>query len=326
MSARVSNLATWAVVLALLFAVPSVVGFDGALINIAVVIAINAILALSLGILFGYAGQMSLAHAAFYGIGAYTAANIALKWGVSFWWCLPIAALAAMLVAAILSIVVTRMEGIVFSLGTYAVGEMIRLVFVNWWQVTGGPQGLSFQRRPESIFGLDFTTRGSFYYIVAAILVLSYLGIRKLMKSKLGWWFVALRENPVLAQSLGINVHLAKAIVFILSAGLAGVVGVLYLYNFRHISPEAFSVWESILLILIVMIGGVGTMAGPIVGAVVFLVLPEVLRLPPTVQPVLIGVVLILVVVLLPRGVVGTIEDWWKARRLKGQTARKSAA
>lgn len=303
-------------VLVLIYSVPWLIGFEGALINIAVTIAINGILALSLGLLFGYAGQLSIMTAAFYGVGAYTAAYLALKLDVSFWLCLPIAALAAMALAGLLSLVLSRMDHIVFALGTYAVAEMIRLVMVNWWQVTGGPQGISFQRSPEPLLGIEFTTRGSFYYIAATALVLTYVGIARLMKTRFGWRFLSLRENPILAQSLGINVRLAKSLVFIIAAGISGMAGVLYLYYFRYITPDAFSNWEAILLVLIVMIGGMGTLAGPVVGAIFFLVLPEVLHLPPTIKPVLIGVVLILVVVLLPRGIVGTIEEWWRQRRL----------
>lgn len=318
MSARAARIAWYAAALAAIYSVPLLVGFDGVLIHVAVVIAINAILALSLGLLYGYAGQLSIATAAFYGVGAYTAANLALKLGVSFWWCLPLAALAAMALAAVLSLVLSRMDHIVFALGTYAIAEMIRLVLVNWWQVTGGPQGIPFQRYPEPIAGIEFTTRGAFYYIAATLLVLAYFGLAKLMRTRLGWWFLSLRENTTLAESLGIDVRFAKSAVFIIAAGVAGMTGVLYLYYFRHITPDVFTNWESILLILIIMIGGLGTLAGPIVGAIFFLALPEVLRLPPAVQPVLIGSVLILVVVLLPRGIVGTIEDWWRARRAPG--------
>lgn len=307
------HVAGYLVVLAALYSVPLIVGFDGALINVAVVIAINGILALSLGLLFGYAGQLSIATAAFYGIGAYTAANLALKLGVSFWWSLPLAALAAMVLAGILSIVLSRMDHIVFALGTYAVAEMIRLVLANWWQVTGGPQGISLPRDPQPLFGIEFTTRGAFFYIAATLLVLTYVGIARLMKSRLGWWFLSIRENTTLAASLGINVRLAKSIAFVVAAGVAGMAGVLYLYYFRHVTPDVFTNWESIQLVMIVMIGGLGTLAGPIVGATFFLVLPEVLRLSPAVQPVLIGTVLILVVVLLPRGIVGTLEDRWYA-------------
>ena len=316
MSPTAVRFAFHVLVLALLFAVPTMVGSEGALINIAVVIVINSILALSLGLLYGHAGQLSVATAAFYGIGAYVAANLALKLGVSFWWSLPITALAVMLFAAVLSLVLSRLDHIVFALGTYAVAEMIRLVLVNWWQVTGGPQGISFPRRPEPLFGMTFTTRGDFYYIAASVLVLVYAGIAWLRNSRLGWRFLSLRENPTLAESLGINVRFSKSLVFVIAAGIAGLGGVLYVYYFRHITPDVFTNWESILLIMIIMIGGLGTMAGPVVGAAIFLVLPELLHLPPTVQPVLIGIVLILVVVLLPRGIVGAIEDWWRARRL----------
>jgi branched-chain amino acid transport system permease protein len=308
------------------YTVPLGIGFDGFLVHVAVLIAINSILALGLGLLFGYAGQLSMAHAAFYGIGAYAGANLALHANLSFWACLPLGALTAMTVAAILTPVLVRMDGIVFALGTYAVGEMMRLVFVNWWQVTGGPQGLAFPRNPEPIGPLTFTSRGAFYYIAATILVLTYGGLRWLMRSRLGWWFLAVRENPILGRSLGIDVSLAKAMAFVIGAGIAGLTGVLYLYYFRHISPEAFTVWESILLVLITMIGGVGTMAGPVVGAAVFLVLPEVLRLSPAVQPVLIGAVLILVVVVLPRGIVGTLRDVWRRRRAGRLAAARGTA
>ena len=318
MIARARRLGSIALVVAAVYAVPLVLGFDGFLVHVAVLIVMNSILALGLGLVFGYAGQLSMAHAAFYGIGAYAAANIALHANLSFWWCLPLGALAAMAVAALLTPVLVRMDGIVFALGTYAVGEIMRLVFVNWWQVTGGPQGLAFPRHPEAIGRLTFTSRGAFYYIAATILVLTYAALRTLMRTRLGWWFLAVRENRILAGSLGIDVALAKAVVFVIGAGIAGLTGVLYLYYFRHISPEAFTVWESILLVLITMIGGVGTMAGPIVGAAVFLVLPEVLRLSPAVQPVLIGVVLILVVIVLPRGVVGTLRDAWRRARRAG--------
>ena len=316
MSVNPARIGSYALALATLYAVPLVVGFDGSLINVAVVIVINSILAMSLGLLYGYAGQLSIATAAFYGIGAYVAANLALKLGVSFWWSLPLAPLVVMAIAALLTLVLSRMNHIVFALGTYAVAEMIRLILVNWWQVTGGPQGISFPRNPEPAFGFEFATRGAFYYIAASLLILVYVGIALLMKSRLGWWFLSIRENPTLAQSLGINVRFTKSLVFVIAAGIAGMTGVLYIYYFRHITPDVFTNWESILLLMIIMIGGLGTMAGPIVGAVVFLALPEVLRLPSTVQPVLVGTVLILVVVLLPRGIVGTLEDWWRKRRL----------
>jgi branched-chain amino acid transport system permease protein len=311
----VRQLATGAAALALLYGIPFLVGFDGFLIHIAVLIAINSINALGLGLIFGYAGQLSLAHAAFYGIGAYAGAMLALHWSASFWLCLPLAALAAMIVAAVLAPVLVRMEGIVFALGTYAVGEMVRLVFVNWWQVTGGPQGLAFPHNPEGFGPIAFTSRGAFYYIAATILALVYVALLWLMRTRMGSWFLAVREEPILARSLGIDVTLAKGAALVISAGIAGLTGVLYLYYFRHISPEAFTVWESILLVLIAMIGGLGTMLGPIVGAAIFLTLPEILRISPAVQPVLIGVILIIVVVVLPRGIVGSCREMWLRRR-----------
>jgi len=270
---------------------------------------IFTILALSLNLLLGYTGQLSLGHAAFFGIGAYTSALLTmppLEW--SFWVALPAAALAAGLAGWAIGRLALKLRGAYFVLVTISFAGVISLVSVNWMELTNGPLGIPGVPAP-SVGPWTLRTKTAYWYLVLAMAVLAYLVCRRLVYSRLGRALVALRENEPLAESVGIDGTHYLVLAAVVSAAMAGVGGSLYAHYTRFVSPEVFLFSYTVTMVIMVIAGGQGTLAGPVVGALLFTALPEALREAMAWQWQLLayGVVLIVCVFFLPRGIVPTV-------------------
>ncbi|MBR1125677.1 branched-chain amino acid ABC transporter permease [Bradyrhizobium lablabi] len=294
----------WLLLAALIF-VPAY-GGSRYLVYIGTLIALQAALATSLNLIVGYAGQFAMSHAAFYGFGAYASAILINSAGLTFWWSIPAAMLAAAAIAAIIGYPALRYTGGVYlALITFAFGELARLTAANWQDVTGGPMGMRITYAPEALFGFNFANSRGMYWIAVAMLLVTLAVVFFIQRSRFGRALIAVREDEVLASFLGIDVMRHKMIAYVISSALAAMVGTLYAPMMSFISPELLSVHETISLVGIVILGGAGTLAGPIVGTFVFLGIPELLRIESLYRLVVLGVVIVLVVLLMPQGIVG---------------------
>jgi branched-chain amino acid transport system permease protein len=283
--------------------------------HIVIMAGIFTVLALSLNLLLGYTGQLSLGHAAFFGIGAYTSALTALRLEWSFWLALPAGALLAGIAGWAIGRLALKIRGAYFVLVTISFAGVISLVSVNWMDLTNGPLGLPGVPAPE-LGPWSFRTKSAYYYLVLAAAALAYLVCRRLVYSRVGRAFLALRENEPLAESVGIDGTRYLVLATVVSATLAGVAGSLYAHYTRFVSPEVFLFSYTVTMVIMVVAGGKGTLAGPVVGALLFTALPEALREATSWQWQMLayGVLLVLLVFFLPRGIVPALAAW-RARR-----------
>ena len=280
---------------------------------------IFAVLALSLNLLLGYTGQLSLGHAAFFGIGAYASALLTVKLEWSPW----IGLLGAIALPALAGWMIGRLalkiRGAYFVLLTISFAGVVSLVSVNWMELTNGPLGLpgvpAVEIRVPGLLEISLLKKSAYYYLVLAAVVVCYLVCLALVRSRVGRALVALRENETLAESVGINVTHYLVLATVISAAMAGLGGGLYAHYTRFVSPEVFLFTYTVTMVIMVVAGGKGTLAGPVVGAVLFTVLPEVLRAVASWQwqMLLYGILLIVVLFFMPRGIVPSLRAAWRA-------------
>ena len=279
------------------------------------VAALEAVLAVSLNLVLGYGGLISLGHAGFYGIGAYVTALLALHLGAPFLVTLPVAALAAAITGWIFARPILHLRGHYFAMATLALGEILVLVAYNWDAVTRGPSGLPGIPRAE-LFGWVATTHRDNYYLGLALLVLAIVVIRRFVDSPFGLSLIATRGDDQAAASIGTDVAGVRTMAFALAAFFAGAAGALYAHYITFVSVEPFQLTHTIALLAMVAVGGIATIPGPIVGAVLLTLLPEVLRGLADLRMVLYGILLMLVIWLRPQGLLGQgrLFAGWRGR------------
>jgi len=274
---------------------------------------IFAVLALSLNLLLGYTGQLSLGHAAFFGIGAYATALLTVKLEWSPWLGLFAAVVAPALTGFVIGRLALKLRGAYFVLLTISFAGVISLVSVNWMDLTNGPLGIPGIPPVEiALAGLpvvSLRSKSAYYYLVLVAVLISYLMCLALIRSRVGRALIALRENETLAESVGIDGTHYLVLATVISAAMAGLGGGLYAHYTRFVSPEVFLFSYTVTMVIMVVAGGKGTLAGPVVGAVIFTVLPEALRALTSWQwqMLLYGVLLIAVLFFMPRGIVPTL-------------------
>lgn len=307
-SAPASRRLAWAALALVVLALPLVVG--GYHLHLLVMAAIFTILAVSLGMVIGYAGLLSLGHAAFFGIGAYTSALLFLHYGVPMWLGMVAGAVLCALVAFLLGALILRVRGNRFVIVTVAFAEIMRLVAHNWVEVTRGQMGLAGIKPPNlALLGhaIDLNVKTNFYYVAVLIAAISVIAMARIARSPLGWGFLALRENETLGESIGVGAYRHAMIVFVIGAFFAGIAGSLYAHYINFIGPDLFYFSYTTIMLVMVVMGGLGTIVGPFVGALVFTLLPEYLRVASEYRLVFFGAILIVGILLVPRGLV---EVW----------------
>ncbi len=282
-------------------------------------VLIYAVVGLGLMLLAGFTGLFSIGHAAFLGVGAYTQA-VLNNMGVPF----PIALAAAGLLSALVGVVVgmpaLRVKGIYLGIATLAFGFVVEEVFARWESLTGGNAGLFVNPPTMGTWQIDSGT--GFYFLCLVIAVLATLAILNLLRSPTGRAFVAIRDSEISAQSMGIHLARYKTLSFALSAALAGLGGALYAHKIQFLSPEQFSIIQSIDLLLMVVIGGLGSVHGAFLGAIFLITMPQLIALgkdwlPPAIgeapglQSTVYGIVLVAFVLFEPMGLYGR---WLKIR------------
>ena len=275
--------------------------------SLATTALIYAIAAAGLGFLWGQSGQLSLAHAAVFGIGAYTAAICAKQFGLGFAASLPISTGVGLVAGALVALPSLRTSGHYFVILTFAVSEVISVVEMRWESLTGGVNGITTLPGAQTLFGLRLAGRADYYSVVVIFAVVVFLVLCFLMRSRWGILLRSMRENPDLSTSLGINVPINRVIVFALSGAIAALAGQLYLYHVKSIAPEAFMSNLSIVFLLVVLLGGKSYLLGPAAGAIIYVFLPEYIGLSPVRSQIAFGVILVVMILTAPDGVLSLI-------------------
>ena len=278
---------------------------------------------MGLNLTIGYAGQKSLGHAAFFGIGAYTVA-ILLKAGISFWVGLPLAMLGCFVVGLGLGFPALRVQTIYLAFATLGFNTALWLVMRNEEWLTGGTFGINNIARP-TLFGISLDGNLAYYYFVLGVTVLMGLVLWKLLHSPWGKAFTALRDNAIRAESLGINIQAYTLLSFAIGAVYAGAAGALYASLVQFIDPASFSVGESIMMYLMVVVGGAGYFFGPLLGAAVGVLLPEWLRGLQDWYLLSFGIAVVLLMLWLPDGLL-SIPEKLRAKRLAREASAARAA
>jgi len=241
-------------------------------------VGLYALLALSLNVILGDAGLYNMGHAAFFAVGAYTAAYLNTQFGVPILWALPISGISAGLFGVVLARPVIHLRGDYLLIVTVGVGEIIRIALINnVFGVTGGPNGIFGIARPE-LFGFRIRRPQEFFYLIWGFVAVTVFLFARLKNSRFGRALDCLREDPVAAEGSGINTGRYQLLAFMVGAAWAGMAGCLYASKMTIISPESFSFWESVLIFIIVILGGAGNIAGVILGTFLIIGLPELFR------------------------------------------------
>ena len=315
------NLIAGAIGLAVLLAVPAFLKNYGIYLFSYWVIYVIANMGLNLTV--GYAGQKSLGHAAFFGIGAYSVA-ILMKAGFSFWLGLPLAAVSCFVIGLGLGFPALRVQTIYLAFATLGFNTAIWLVMRNEEWLTGGTFGINGVGRP-GFLGLSLDGNLAYYYFVLAVaLILGFL-LWGLLRSPWGKAFTALRDNPIRAESLGVNIQAYTLLSFAIGAVYAGVAGALFASLVQFVEPAPFAVGASIMMYLMVVVGGPGYFFGPLLGSAVGVLLPEWLRFAQGWYLFVFGVAVVLLMLWLPDGLL-SIPDRVKARRLAREASAARAA
>ena len=263
---------------------------------------VNAIAAMGVNLSMGYAGQVSVGHAGFAAIGAYSTAILMGRAGASFWLTLPIGAALAGFLGFVIGLPALRLNPLYIAMVTFGFGQVISYVSLNWLELTNGPNGLAV---PPVTLGEYAFSPHSFYYVIAAIFLFLLWVSRNLVGSRVGRCFIALRESELAAQAMGVDLARYKTIAFAVGALYGGMSGSLYAGLAEFVNPDAFMFQVSILYLTMNVVGGMGTRAGPILGALVFTVMPEVLRPFAEYKEFLSGGLLLIFLVFLPQGIAG---------------------
>lgn len=241
-------------------------------------VGLYALLGLSLNIILGNAGLFNMGHAAFYAVGAYTAAILNTTYGIPILWLIPVAGIAAGLFAAVVARPIIHLRGDYLLIVTIGFVEIIRIALVNnVFDITGGSNGIFGISRPE-IFGFRIRRPNEFFYLIWFFVAATVFLFHRLENSRFGRALSFLREDEIAAEGSGINTARYKLMAFVLGAAWAGMAGVLYATKMTIISPESFSFWESVLVFLIVILGGSGSIPGVVLGAFLIVGLPEIFR------------------------------------------------
>jgi len=286
---------------------------------------IFAILALSLDVITGYMGQLSFGHSAFFGIGAYTAALISLRLEWSDW----IGIVAAVLLSALFGVLIgyvslKRTRGMYLAIVTFGFGWALYVIASNWFSLTRGPTGLF--GIPAPVVDLPFLppfkiySNLSYYYFSLILLLFVLYLIQSMLRSRFGRALITIRENEDLARSIGINPQKYCVLAFTFATGVAGFAGAIYTYHIRTISPGLLSMSYMIMMVVMVVVGGMGTLGGPIMGALIYIWSSELLRFSGSLRFFFLGAIVLIAIIFMPRGVYPwliTLGDWIAAHHKK---------
>lgn len=313
---RWSNSICYATILALLIIIPLAVS-NYYYMKILTFIAINIILVIGLSMLMGYAGQISLGHAAFFGIGAYASAILTTTYKYGFLVGLSGAILATLIISLLVGIPTLRLKGHYLAMATLGFGEICYVLFMEMGKYTGGPDG--FTNIPFPIIaGFGIRQANQYFYLISFIALLLLVVSRNIINSRVGRALKAVHGSEIAAQAMGINVAWYKVQIFILSAVYAGIAGSLYAHFVNFISPSSFGLTFSVVLVTMVVIGGMHNIWGAIVGAILMTALPEYLRALKEYDLIVYALILIASMVFMPGGLASIVpraRDFYESRK-----------
>jgi branched-chain amino acid transport system permease protein len=290
--------------------------------HLLIMVGIWSIAASGLNLILGYTGQASLGHAAFFGIGAYASALLMIRAGFSFWLALPLASLVAAFFGFLIGLPALRTRGSYFAIATLGFNLIVTIIIEHWEGLTQGGAGISGIPKPEAIhlpFGgkVAFTSMAAQYYLVLFFLTLTLVLIHRLIRSPVGKTYMAIRGGEALAESLGVHPLWNKLVSFTTSAFFAGLAGTLYASYHGFISPDTSNFHIGFDLLIYLLVGGVATLPGPIIGAIIMTIIPETLQFLLEYRIIFYGAFLVVIVIFLPRGLVGLWRSsiWPRVRR-----------
>jgi len=265
------------------------------------------VLALGLNLVVGQTGLLNLGYVAFYAIGAYTYAILSTGYGLSFWPGLAAGGASAALCAMLVGIPTLRLRGDYFAIVTLGMGEITRIVLNNWDGMTGGPNGIAKISRP-TFAGYVMQTTLDFYFLALFLVMVTVFAMRRLIYSRIGRAWIAIREDEIAAEAMGIDTYRLKLLAFVLASSWAGIVGVFFAAKMAFVSPESFTFFESVMILCMVVLGGMGSISGIILGALLLIMLPEIFRDFQDYRMLAFGVALVLMMVFRPQGLLGSIK------------------
>lgn len=246
-------------------------------VSLLVLMGIYAIVALGLNLLTGYTGLISLGHAALFAVGAYTSAILTTKYGVTFWLALPAAGCLAALVGIVVGLPALRMKGLYLAIATMGMGFIVEEIIVQWGEMTNGVNGISVKR--PTLGSFQFTSDESYFYLVLAVVIIMIVILKNLLRTSTGRALIAIRDSDIAAESMGIHLSFYKTAAFSISAFYAGIAGALFAHFMYFIGPENFDFLVSISFLVMILVGGVGSVHGAVFGAVFMTLLPELISL-----------------------------------------------
>ncbi len=279
-------------------------------VNIMITALMYVVLGLGLNIVVGVAGLLDLGYVAFYAVGAYTYALLNMHFGLGFWTVLPIGGLLGTLFGLLLGFPVLRLRGDYLAIVTLGFGEIIRLILENWGDFSEGPSGIANIARP-GFFGMDLSLEMSInymYYLTILMVIFTIFVVNRLQDSRIGRAWFALREDEIACQAMGIDKMKTKLSAFALGATWAGMAGVMFAAKTTFINPASFTFLESAIILCIVVLGGMGSIPGVIVGALVLILLPEYLRAFSDYRMLVFGAVLVIMMIFRPQGIISTVR------------------
>jgi len=285
--------------------------------NIMTTALMYVVLGLGLNIVVGVAGLLDLGYVAFYAVGAYSYALLNFHFGLGFWAVLPIGGLFAAFLGVILGFPVLRLRGDYLAIVTLGFGEIIRLILENWNDFSQGPSGMANIPRP-GFFGMEMSFASGItyiYYIVVALVIITIFVVNRLQNSRLGRAWLALREDEIACQAMGIDKTKTKLIAFSLGAFWAGFVGVIFAAKTTFVNPASFTFLESAIILSIVVLGGMGSIVGVIFGALILILMPEYLRALSEYRMLAFGGILVVMMVFKPDGIISNVRRSYRFKK-----------
>ena len=301
-----------AVILTILLIFPQVLSTYQ--INIMITALMYVVLGLGLNIVVGVAGLLDLGYVAFYAVGAYSYALLNLHFGLGFWVALPLGGALAALFGILLGFPVLRLRGDYLAIVTLGFGEIIRLILENWSDFSRGPSGISNIPRP-GFFGMEMNLNHSIdylYYLMIAMVIFTIFVVNRLQNSRIGRAWFALREDEIACQAMGIDKTRTKLTAFSLGAFWAGMVGVIFAAKTTFVNPASFTFLESAIILCIVVLGGMGSIIGVIIAAIILMLLPEYLRAFSDYRMLVFGATLVIMMVFRPQGIISTVRRTYR--------------
>ena len=273
-------------------------------VDVLTIAGIYTLLALGLNIVVGLAGLLDLGYIAFYAVGAYSYGILNTEFGISFWPALLIGALLSALFGIMLGVITLRLRGDYLAIVTLGFLMIVHLILNNWDGLTHGPNGI-LGIEPPSIGGFTFSTPLHFYFLILVLAGLAVFVIHRINNSRIGRAWIAMREDEIAASAMGINVTYMKILAFALGASWAGIAGVFFAGRYAFISPESFTFFETVIVLSMVVLGGMGSITGVIIGAVLLIILPEIFRGFNDYRMLAFGGAMTLMMIFRPQGLIG---------------------